>query len=284
MCIGAYEPGFLPRSSEPRCLHFEGDGDRDSDTRPPGSWLRGGTWPGGGRLPRADGLQRGRLPEAGRGATGPSADAEEPDRGAAPGCPRRTGDFPPHHRGGSRRSRLLDAASRPIRGEVRDRGQALPRLPATGRRARGSGTTTTASRPSRAGARTSARPRLPTSWSRCASRRPRPSGARSSTRPCSRPRPGSTRRMSRSPRGATPARSRSRDSTTAAARTGGSGCSRSRRRARATRFFSARRRSDALRARSPAGRSATSGVKCRMTPSSRIGGAEARLHLTSPRP
>ena len=55
------------------------------------------------------------------------------------------------------------------------------------------------------------------------------------------PRPGSTRRTSRSRRAATRARSRSRGCTTAATRTGGCACSRSRRRARATRFTLARK-------------------------------------------
>ena len=184
MCIGACEPGLLPRSSEPCCLHFEGVGDRDSDTRAPGPWICGGTRARGRGLPRADGLQRGRLPGAGRGAAGPSADAEEPDRGAAAGCPRRT------RRPSSSSPRRSSPKPSPRRCFAPDsRRSARSRSGPTTATCNwvavmGSATTTTASRPTRAGPRTNARPRPPTSSSRCASRRPRLPGARSSTGPC----------------------------------------------------------------------------------------------------
>ena len=126
-------------------------------------------------------------------------------------------------------------AARSLRGQVRDRGQALPRLPQA-RRGRGD----PQRRLRRRGLRELGRGRAGgcsrrASSSRCASTRPRRSGAASWTRASSPPRRGSTRRTSRSRRAATPARSRSRACTTAATRTGGCGCSRSRARARATR-------------------------------------------------
>ena len=120
--------------------------------------------------------------------------------------------------------------------------------------------------------------------SACGSRRARPSGAASSTRRSSPPRPGSTRRTSRSRRAATRARSRSRGCTTAAARTGASPCSRSRRRAPATRSSSTEKTVGRVTSAVP-GR-ALGYVRREVADDAEleIGGAAARLHLPSPRP
>ena len=92
--------------------------------------------PEAGGVPRADGLERGRLARAGRGAARAAADAEEPDRRAAARRARRAGGVSADHRGRAGRDGRLDAAASPLRGEVRDRARAVSRLPAA-RRGRG---------------------------------------------------------------------------------------------------------------------------------------------------
>ena len=235
-------------------------------------------------VPRAHGLERGRLARARRGAARAAADAEEPDRRTATRRARRAGVVSADHRGRAGGERRLDPAPRSVRGEVRDRARSRTAATCSSGPARGFATTTTASRPSRAGTRTSARPPSPTrSSSGCGSRPARRPGAASSTRRSSPPRPGSTRRTSPSPRAATPARSRSRGCTTAAARTAGCGCSRSMPRAR-------RRDLPRREGRRP-GHERRPGMALgyvrREVPDDavlRIGGAEARLHLATPRP
>ena len=135
--------------------------------------------PGSRGLPRADGLERGRLARARRGAARAAADAEEPDRRALARRARGAGDVSADHGVGARGDRRVDAAARPLRGQVR--GRARSRIAATCSSAAGDGirTATTASRPSRAGPRVSARrPSRTSSSSACASRPARPSGAR----------------------------------------------------------------------------------------------------------
>ena len=255
-------------------------GNRDRNALPPRPRLRRRQRARGRRVPRADGLERGRLARAGRGTARAVADAEEPDRRAAARRARGAGVVPADHRGGARGNGELDTAARALRGEVRDRAQALPRLPAA-RGRRGDPQRRLRHRGVRELDRGGARGcRAGASSTVCGSRRARPSGAASSTRRSFPPRPGSTRRTSRSPRAAIPARSRSRGCTTAGARIAGWPCSRSTPRARATRSSWTRRLSAASRALSPGRRSATSGERCRRTP--RCRSAARRRGYTCP--
>ena len=92
-----------------------------------------------------------------------------------------------------------------------------------------------------------------------------PVWARSSTTRFFRPRPGSTRRTSRSPRAATRARSRWLASTTAATRTAASACSSWGTRSRETSWSTRTRSSAASRAQFPAAPSPMSAARCPKT-------------------
>ena len=195
-------------------------------------------------------------------------------------------DVPAAHRGRARpRPSPRPCCARASRRSARSRSRPYRGYLHLGEAGRGFRTATTAVEALRELERRRARGRRRRgARARCGSRPARPSGARSSTRRSCPPRPGSTRRTSPSPRAATRARSRSRGCTTAAVRTAACACSRS----------PTRKPGDEIvLGEKPVGRvtSAVPGLALgyvrREVPDDaalQIGGAEARLHLTTPRP
>ena len=174
----------------------------------------------------------------------------------------------------------LDAAARALRGQVRDRAQAVPRLPAA-RRGRGDPQRRLRRRGLRELGRGGARGApTPSELERAADRgRHAASGAASSTRRSSPPRPASTRRTSPSRRAATRARSRSRGCTTAAARTAACACSRSRTREPGDEIVLGEKAVGRVTSAVPGlALSATSGARSPTTRSSRSAAHAARLH------